>query len=103
MLILKIKIISPNLHLLNFYEKLLIFFLKKKNVNVSRVKLSERFKNFVLLRSPHVYKKSKEHFTLYNKNRVLIVKSSDASIFSFLSKVISRIKKVKIVLNYKEE
>lgn len=103
MLILKIKLISPDLKLIEFNKKLILFFLKKKNIKISSIKMPEKFKNFVLLRSPHVFKKSKKHYSLYNKSCVLIVKTNDLKINYYLNFILKKIDQVRIELNYKEE
>ena len=59
---MKFKLITTNLEILITY----ILFLKKlKNIkNIKIVYLPSVIKKITLLKSPHVHKKSKEHFSL---------------------------------------
>jgi len=68
---LKIKLFSSSVPLLDYYEKYLTFYCQ--SMNPKSYKLPTRSKTFVLLKSPHVYKKAKEHYFFEGNSRVIEV------------------------------
>lgn len=71
---LRIKLFSSNTRLLEYYEKYFTFYFQA--MNPKSYKLPTRRKTFVLLKSPHVNKKAKEHFFFEGNYRVVEVELS---------------------------
>jgi small subunit ribosomal protein S10 len=81
--IYKLKISTSNIF--NFFRiKSLIFSLKKKTKVVILPKITKRF---VLIRSPHVNKKSKEHFQITKYRRLYYLNFSKNALKLFLLKI----------------
>lgn len=79
----KLKISTSNIF--NFFRiKSLILSLKKK---VKVVILPKITKRFVLIRSPHVNKKSKEHFQITKHRRLYYLNFSKGALKLFLLKI----------------
>jgi len=62
----KITLSSSSKKSLNLYIKFLSVMFKNLNINHSLFNLPTTRKRIALLKSPHVYKKSKEHFEIRN-------------------------------------
>ena len=60
----KFKIETINKNTLVFYSKFLIKILNFYNINFKYFFLPKKKKKYTFLKSPHVHKKSKEHFVL---------------------------------------
>ena len=69
--IVQINLESTNKKCFFLYAFFLKKMLKKLKISTSSIYLPTRTKNIVLLKSPHVYKKSKEHF-IFKKYQLLI-------------------------------
>lgn len=73
----KLKVSTPNLQSLFILEKLIKTFTPKFKI----VFLPKKKKRFVLLKSPHVNKKSKEHFQFLQYQRLYYINELSLSIF----------------------
>lgn len=67
----KITLSSSSKKSLNLYIKFLSVMFKNLNINHSVFNLPTTRKRIALLKSPHVYKKSKEHFEIRNFKTIL--------------------------------
>ncbi len=106
MINLKIKIIAPNKEVLNYLENFLHFFFKNKNLqnqNIKTVRLPDKYKNFVFLRSPHVNKKSKEHFFFVSKSRSIYLQISKLELYYFFLLIKKFENVINLEVTYKEE
>lgn len=104
MFAVQIKCSSPYKHILSLFNNYFIENMKKlsnNDLDFKIVHLPNKKKRFTLLRSPHVNKKSKEHFLIEDCSFLIsfkISKSSLSLIDLILKNVPSEIKlKVKIV------
>ena len=67
----KINLQSQSLSDIRFIDN---FFKKEKNLLIKEVKLPLKTKRFVVVKSPHVNKKSKEHFQIKTYKRLYYLK-----------------------------
>ena len=104
MINLKIKLFASNKDALNYLEKLLLLFFKKSDTkNFETSKLPNNYKNFAFLRSPHVNKKSKEHFFFVNKTRIIYLRISKLQ-FNYFLVLFQKLENViRLEITYKEE
>jgi ribosomal protein S10 len=73
----KLKVSTPNLQSLFIFEKLIKTFTPTLKI----IFLPKKKKRFVLLKSPHVNKKSKEHFQFLRYQRLYYINEFNLSIF----------------------
>jgi ribosomal protein S10 len=73
----KLKVSKPNLQSLFIFEKLIKTFTPTLKI----IFLPKKKKRFVLLKSPHVNKKSKEHFQFLRYQRLYYINEFNLSIF----------------------
>jgi len=89
----ELKIETNTKRSLKFLSKLLNKSLLKKEIF-----LPKKEKLFVILKSPHVNKKAKEHFKLFKHSRLFFVYFSQTTLCSFLRRIpndiIFRIRKI---------
>lgn len=104
MFLVQIKCSSPYKHILSLFSKYFVenmTNLTNNDLDFKIVSLPTKKKRFTLLRSPHVNKKSKEHFLIENCSFLIsfkISKNSLSLIDLILKNVPSEIKiKVKII------
>ena len=76
----KLKILTSNLKSFSFIEQ----FFNKNCPEFKTIFLPTKQKNFVLLKSPHVNKKSKEHFKLLRHTRLYYVSFSSVLLLKTL-------------------
>jgi ribosomal protein S10 len=72
----KLKVSTPNLQSLFIFEKLIKTFTPTLKI----IFLPKKKKRFVLLKSPHVNKKSKEHFQFVRHQRLYYINELDLSL-----------------------
>lgn len=70
----QIKLSSYSQKTLNLYIEFLKLNFKKVNIKFSKFDLPKTKKKITLLKSPHVYKKSKEHFEIKKFKTVFVFK-----------------------------
>jgi ribosomal protein S10 len=99
---LKIKLFSSNQFALDYYEKYLCFSLNVNKENTKLYKLPTKQKTFVLLKSPHVNKKSKEHFYVEGKYKVIQVKIFKSQLLYFVN-ILQNINNIETKIRYIEE
>jgi hypothetical protein len=80
-----LKISTSNLANLLFIRGLFLFF--SSNNKHGGVMLPTKKKRFTLIRSPHVNKKSKEHFQIIKHRRLFTVCFTNKQLHGFLEKV----------------
>lgn len=80
-----LKISTSNLANLLFIKGL--FLSLSSNNEHGGVTLPTKKKRFTLIRSPHVNKKSKEHFQIIKHRRLFIVRFTEEQLHNFLEKV----------------
>jgi small subunit ribosomal protein S10 len=84
----KINIQSQSLSDICFIDN----YLKKvKNVLTKEVKLPSKIKRFVVVKSPHVNKKAKEHFQIKTHKRLYYLKGDYLSVKEMIQKIPSGI------------
>lgn len=66
------------------YIKFIKKFFLKKNIKIVVQYMPTKIHRISLLRSPHVYKKSKDHFEAKIFQAVIIVKDTDLNILKFI-------------------
>lgn len=91
----KLIFISNSKKSLTKYADLLDIYFKKLNINYSILHLPTSKKRITLLKSPHVNKKSKEHFEL-NTYKIQIILNSFYEIFLIKSAFVNRPKSIKL-------
>ena len=80
-----LSLTSSSKKTLKLYILFLTHLLKKLNINYSLFNLPKKTKKITLLKSPHVYKKSKEQFEICYFNTTFIFKSEvDIKILKYL-------------------
>lgn len=99
---LKIRLFSSNQFVLDYYEKYLRFFFISEEKFINFYKLPTKQKTFVLLRSPHVNKKSKEHFYFEAGSRVIHLKIFKSQVF-YLINLLKNIDNLETKISYVEE
>lgn len=97
---LKIKLFSSNIQLLDYYEKYLTFYCQA--MNPTTYKLPTRRKTFVLLKSPHVNKKAKEHFFFEGNYRVVEVGVSKTGA-QYVMSLLKNVHNLDVKFNYTEK
>ena len=96
---LKIKLESVNSKILSLYTKFIIKILMIGNVDTQIVYLPQKVKRITFLKSPHVFKKAKEHFQLIKNSVVLLCSVNIQSLKPFL---LNRPNTVKIKIFYEK-
>lgn len=71
----QIKLISIHKNLLEIYSSYLINFLRGKEVSITLSGQPVKSKKLTLFRSPHVNKKSKEQFIVYEYKKIIYCSS----------------------------
>lgn len=80
-----VKIETKNLKQINMIERSIAFYLKDFQ-NVKLVRLPVELRTIVLQKSPHVFKKAKEHFGVQTYKRLFIFElQENASVMYFLN------------------
>lgn len=97
---LKLKIESVDNKILALYTRFIINLLKAGNIDSRIIHLPKKIKRITLLKSPHVFKKAKEHFQL-KKNKIVIFCS--LNIYKLKSFLINRPNTIKIKVSYEQE
>jgi ribosomal protein S10 len=99
---LKVKLFSSDQSILDYYEKYLHFFFNLNKKKIKLYKLPIKQKMFVLLKSPHVNKRSKEHFYFEGKYRIIQIKICKLQLF-YYTKILKNINNIETQISYVEE
>jgi ribosomal protein S10 len=99
---LKIKLFSSDQSILDYHEKYLYFFFNLNKKNIKLYKLPIKQKTFVLLKSPHVNKKSKEHFYFEGNYRIIQIKICKLQLF-YYANILKNINNIETKISYVEE
>ena len=93
-MICKIYLKATKSQILDIYSKFVEKTSEKAGLNFIKQGLPTRIRKFSLYRSPHVHKKSKEHYEVRNYQSVLIIKGNNS--INFVSQIL-KMKPVDIV------
>jgi ribosomal protein S10 len=96
---IKIKLESADSKILSLYTKFLLKILVLANVDTQIIYLPQKIKRLTFLKSPHVFKKAKEHFQLTKSSVVLLCSVNIESLKPFL---LNRPNTVKIKIFYEK-
>lgn len=96
---IKIKIESVNNKILKLYVRFLLKLLSSVNTAAKTINLPTLKKRVTFLKSPHVFKKAKEHFELRKNSVVLFCNSNLQNLKLFL---INRPNTIKIKISYQK-
>lgn len=80
----KLIIISNSKDSLKLYVQFINLILKKVNINYSISGVFSKKKKLTILKSPHVYKKSKEQFEKQKFHLTLVLNKFNLNIFKYL-------------------
>jgi ribosomal protein S10 len=81
---IQLKIESVNNKILSLYAKFLLKLLTIGNIRTKLVFLPKTIKRLTFLKSPHVFKKAKEHFEIRKYKVLIICNSSMNKLKTFL-------------------
>jgi len=96
---IKIKLESVNSKVLSLYTRFLLKIMLYGNINTKIVYMPKVIKRITFLKSPHVFKKAKEHFQLTKKSAVLFCDVNFHNLKPFL---LNRPNSVKIKIFYEK-
>jgi|APCry1669193128_1035447.scaffolds.fasta_scaffold00283_2 ribosomal protein S10 len=97
-LIQKIKIESVYRKSLNLYTKFLITILKHHKIKYKQIYLPNKIKTFTLLKSPHVFKKAKEHFGIIKYKSFFKIFLKKDELNNFILKYKVKTLKIQLIL-----
>lgn len=96
---IKIKLESVNSKILSLYTKFLLKVLLLGGVKTKIIYLPKKIKRLTFLKSPHVFKKAKEHFQLIKSSAFLVCVVNLQSMKPFL---LNRPNTIKIKIIYEK-
>jgi ribosomal protein S10 len=99
MINLELKLESVNNKILAIYTKFLLKFLHVRNIEVKVVRLPTITNRITFLKSPHVFKKAKEHFEVKKYKVVLVFNKNISYLKTFL---LNRPNTIKLKLSYQK-
>nr|NP_038182.1 ribosomal protein S10 [Synura synuroidea]AAF36948.1 ribosomal protein S10 [Synura synuroidea] len=98
-IIQEIKIKTVHKKCLILYNKFIIGILKLHNIKFSYFNYPSKKKTFTFLKSPHVHKKSKEHFHVVNYKSVFKLSINEKQLIKLLMMYKPTTLNIKIILN----